>query len=177
LAFWRHLQVNHPEFRRYRIRHFFPMLGVRETRRVLARYMLTQHVLSVGLSAQGQTDIITIADHAMDTHGSDTGRAGCRELKEPYGVPFRCLLPRDIDNLMVACRAAGFSSIAASSCRLSRTMIQLGQAAGTAAGIASELGVPPHKLPPGRLRDELRKQHVQLEWPISEAVRAHLLEE
>jgi len=38
----------------------------------------------------------------------------------------------EITNLLVACRGAGLSKIAASSCRLQRTMIQLGSAAGIA---------------------------------------------
>ncbi|MBN2296628.1 MAG: FAD-dependent oxidoreductase, partial [Pirellulales bacterium] len=45
-------------------------------------------------------------------------------------------------NLMVACRGAGFSKIAASSCRLSRTMIQLGHAAGVAAAMAVKTDKP-----------------------------------
>jgi hypothetical protein len=40
-----------------------------------------------------------------------------------------------VDNLLVACRGASFSSIGASSCRLSRTMMVLGQAAGAAAAL------------------------------------------
>jgi len=77
---------------------------------------LAQHDLMAGLGRQEHDDIIAIADHAMDTHGASTGRAGTREHDQPYGVPYRCLLPRDVDNLLVACRGASFSSVAASSC-------------------------------------------------------------
>ena len=45
-------------------------------------------------------------------------------------------------NLLVACRGSGFSKIAASSCRLQRTMIQLGHAAGAAAAMAVDARVP-----------------------------------
>jgi len=106
------------------------MLGVRESRRVVARYTLTEHDLRAGLSGQAHGDIVAVADHAVDVHGAHG--AGCGELAEPYGVPFRCLQPVDCDNLLVPGRAAGFSAIAASSCRLSRTMLQLGVAAGRA---------------------------------------------
>ncbi len=68
-------------------------------------------------------------------------------------------------NLLVACRGAGFSSIAASSCRLSRTMMQLGQAAGTAAAIACEKHLDLPDVPATALRTRLRKQHVQVDWP------------
>ncbi|MBI92049.1 MAG: hypothetical protein CME05_02410 [Gemmatimonadaceae bacterium] len=70
--------------------------------------------------------------HATDFHGSRPSRA---VSNGPYGVPFRSLLPKELDNLLVACRGASFSSIGASSCRLSRTMMMLGQAAGTAAAL------------------------------------------
>jgi hypothetical protein len=178
LAHWHHCQVSFPEFRGYRLTWIAPALGIREGRRLVGAYVLTEHDLLAGLSGQRHEDVIAIADHAMDTHGASTGRAGCGELREPYGVPYRCLVPSDAehppDNLLVACRAASFSSLAASSCRLSRTMMQLGQAAGTAVALSVEGGVPLPRVPPGKLRAALREQHVQLEWPMTKAVRAVL---
>jgi hypothetical protein len=174
LAHWHHCQTIFPEFRGYRRNWIAPALGIRESRRVMGEYVLTEHDLLAGLSGQAHPDIIAIADHAMDTHGSSTGRAGCGELREPYGVPYRCLIPRGFDNLLVACRAASFSSLAASSCRLSRTMMQLGQAAGTAAAIAKALSVPLPQVSHTALREALREQHVQLDWPMPDKLRAYL---
>lgn len=176
-AHWHHSQTIFPEFRNYRLSWIAPALGVRETRRVVSRYVLNENDLLAGLSGQKHDDIIAIADHAMDTHGSTTGRAGCMELSQPYGVPFRCLLPTDVDNLMVACRAAGLSSLAASSCRLSRTMMQLGQAAGAAAAIAKRLGHDLADIPADQLRQALRDQHVQLEWPAPDELHEYLMAE
>lgn len=76
---------------------------------------------------------------AHPTHNDPPFPGG--ELEEPYGIPFRCLIPKGFDNLLVAGRVAGFSSIAASSCRLSRTMIQLGEAAGAATALAIKKNV------------------------------------
>ena len=91
----------------------------------------------------------------MDVHGS--GRASvCKELKGPYGVPYRCLIPQGMENLLVACRGASFSQIAASSCRLSRTILALGHAAGLAAAQAAKTGVPVAKIDADALRSELR---------------------
>ncbi|HDS74200.1 MAG TPA: FAD-dependent oxidoreductase, partial [Firmicutes bacterium] len=104
-----------------------PMLGVRESRRIVGEYVLTQNDIEAGLSQQQHADIVAIADHALDLHAE---HGGCRELSEPYGIPFRCLVPKGFHNLLIASRAASFSHIAASSCRLSRTIMQLGQAAG-----------------------------------------------
>ena len=98
-------------------------------------------------------------------------------MTEPYGIPFRCLIPKGYRNLLVACRASSFSSLAASSCRLSRTMMQMGQAAGPAAALAKELNVDLPAVPAERLRDALRQLRVQLEHPMPEALRAHLQKE
>jgi hypothetical protein len=99
-------------------------------------------------------------------------------LKQPYGVPFRCLLPVEFDNLAVACRGASFSSVAASSCRLSRTMMQLGQAAGTAAALAQQEHLSSFAdVAPGKLRRSLAAQHVELTWPRSARLIAYLRNE
>jgi hypothetical protein len=141
----------------------------------VGEYVLTEHDVRGGLSQQKHPDIIAIADHALDTHGSHAHGIG--ELREPYGVPYRCLIPKGYRNLLIACRAAGFSSLAASSCRLSRTMMQLGQAAGTAAALAKTLDVDLPDVPPEKLRDALRDQHVQLEHPMPDELRQWLATE
>ena len=87
------------------------------------------------------------------------------EVREPYGIPYRCLLPKGVDNLLVACRGASFSSIAASSCRLSRTMMALGHAAGTACALAKEKTLRLREVPADDLRRSLREQHMELAWP------------
>jgi hypothetical protein len=171
LAHWHWLQASFEEFRFYRLARIFPALGVRESARVRAEHMLTEHDVVAGFSRQTHPDVIAVADHGMDVHGEG---GGYRNLDEPYGVPFRSLVVRGFDNLLVACRCAGFSAIAASSCRLSRTMMQLGQAAGTAAGVAHRLGVPVAQTPPAPLRAALRAQHAQVDWPTPPALQRRL---
>lgn len=173
-AHWHHIQTILPEMRRQRLTWIAPAIGVREGPRLIGRYILTQHDLQATLRDQDHNDIVAIADHAMDVHGE---AHVCKELSFPYGVPYRCLLPVEVDNLVIACRGASFSAIAASSCRLSRTMLQLGQAAGTAIAIAKNLGVTPAEVPPAQLREALRAQHVQLEWPIPMDLAGYLTTE
>jgi hypothetical protein len=111
-----------------------PRIGVRETRRILGDYVLTEHDCQAGAAAQGHHDIIAVTDHAVDVHGR---KGRLYEVPNgPYGIPYRCLLPQEVQNLYIASRAASFSHIAASSCRLCRTMMTLGQAAGNAAALA-----------------------------------------
>ncbi len=128
-AHWHWLQqTRYPQFE---FAGFAPMLAIREAQRIAGEYILTEHDLVAGIRNQEHPDIIAVADHPMDTHGA---RGGLLQVAAPYGIPFRCLVPKGgWRNLLIACRGAGFSHIAASSCRLSRTMIALGHAAGLAA--------------------------------------------
>jgi hypothetical protein len=161
-AFWYHVQSEYQEFRACEISHVFPRIGVREESRVVCRYMLREQDVTSGISENQPEDTIAIADHALDRH--DQG-GGAMELSEPFAIPYRSLVPEGPENLLVAGRAAGFTSIAASSCRLSRTMMQLGQAAGTAAAFAAAANLPVESVPARTLKDRLRSDGVTLEWP------------
>ncbi len=173
-AFWHHVQQRWPEFQGYRISWIAPALGVRETTRVVTEYVLTEHDIRAGLRDQSHPDVIAIADHALDRHGVG---GGALEVTEPYGIPYRCLIPKGMNNVLIACRGAGFSSLAASSCRLSRTMMQLGQAAGTAVALAQDLAIDLPAVPAETLRAALRKQHVELRWPRTSEIDAHIAKE
>jgi len=161
-AQWAFMQYYWPEFRSFSFAGTASMVGLRETWRVVCDYMLNESDVAGGLSSQPHPDIIGITDHPFDVHGASGANYG--ELSEPYGIPYRCLIVKGFSNLLTASRCSGFSSIAASSCRLSRTMMQLGQAAGTAAALALELSVLPKDVPADRLRESLREQNVQLDW-------------
>ena len=132
-AHWFLLQTKYGfEFERWMMTWISPMLGVRETHRLVGEHVLTEQDVETPLEASSHKDIIGFADHALDFHGSRPSR---QLVNGPYGIPFRCTLTREFDNLMVACRGSSFSSIGASTCRLSRTMMIMGQAAGTAAAM------------------------------------------
>ena len=128
------------------------MIGIRESWRLRGRYVLTHTDILRGCpEATGQEDVIAVADHPTDTHGR-TNVSGTRCAPTgKYGIPYECLLPREIGNLLVACRGSSFSHIAASSARLSRTMIGLGEAAGCAAVLALDAGIGPGELSPTRV--------------------------
>lgn len=168
---WHFVQTHFPEFRAYRRVWTAPLLGWRETSRTVCEKMLTEKDILLGLSGQADPDLIAVADHALDRHGEG---GGCPEVDEPYGIPYRCLIPQGFRNLLIACRGAGFSSIAASSCRLSRTMMQLGQAAGNAVALAREGRCDLPDIDAAALRARLAAQHVQLSWPLPPELRAYL---
>lgn len=129
---WRRLQEDSPFMRQYRIKEIYPMMGIRESYRLVGKYVLTAGDMIKGFDAQNfKEEIIAFSDHPVDIHGGD--HPGIRILDRPYGIPYSCIVPNEISNLLVACRGSSFDSTAAASCRLSRTMIALGEAAGTAA--------------------------------------------
>ena len=147
--FWGYVQENFPWGRNYRLKNICARPGIRESMRVECRYMLNENDLLAGLKAQDHCDLVVIADHGMDLHGAKNPR----RVIYPYGIPYRCLLPEGADNLLVAGRIAGFSCLAASSCRLSRTIMRLGEAAGYAAALAVQNRCPLRSVEVGKLQE------------------------
>ena len=137
-AQWKWMKATYPQhFGSFKITRIFPRLGYRETHRIVCEHMLTGAEVASGTHFE---DEIATADHAFDNHGVKGAYSG--ELSQPYGIPLRSLKPLGVRNLYVAGRIAGFDVAAASSCRLSRTMMQLGEAAGIAAA-KDVAGEPP----------------------------------
>ena len=129
----------------YGIVSIAPRCGVREGPRLVGRYVLNQNDFVKGDYGQHHEDCVVFCDHAMDSH---LPGEGCTEVTNgPFGVPFRCLQPVEISNLLVASRGASFSSLAASACRLQRTMVDLGEAAGhyAATGKVLKPAMPEYK--------------------------------
>ena len=102
--------------------------GIREGYRLKGKYVLREQDIRAGMFRQpkiGRT--VAIADHAMDIHGKD---GMCNEVEIPYEIPLECAMTKEFPNLFVACRGASFTHIAASSVRLSRTILSMGEGVG-----------------------------------------------
>ena len=153
-AYWNWVQTK-KNFRGYRIKEIFPMLGIRENYRLLGQYVLKEQDLRNGFPFElGPYHTIAFSDHPADIHGK-SNKSGGMTMFAPYGIPYECMLPREVDNLLVACRGASFSHIASSSIRLSRTMIALGEAAGEAAVQCMERNLLPSQVDIAALRQKL----------------------
>ena len=88
-----------------------------------------------------RADVIARCNYDVDIHDPQGTKAQIIRLKQPYEIPFRCLLPRGVDNLLVAGRPISADHVANSSLRIQPNCYALGQAAGTAAALAASLGI------------------------------------
>ncbi len=125
-AYWHYWQTE-KGMKGYTLTHIFDA-GIRESYRLKGKYILTENDLRAGKPTRPTRGItVAVADHSMDIHG-DSGM--CNVLDKPYEVPLECAETCEYGNLFVACRGASFSHIAASSVRLTRTMISMGEGVG-----------------------------------------------
>ncbi|MBL9081160.1 MAG: FAD-dependent oxidoreductase [Planctomycetales bacterium] len=150
----------------------FPFqLYVREARRLVGEYTLTEHdITGTGTNRipKHQPDSIAVGEFPIDSFPTgkrkptDTlvleGYLGMLDyITRPYEIPYRVMVPRRIDGLIVPV-AASTTHVAYSSIRMEPTWMALGQAAGTAAHLSIEAKVAPRKVSINRLQALLVEQ-------------------
>ncbi len=132
-------------------------IGVRESRMIEARHVLDQDEIVAGTHFE---DGIAAGNYDIDIHSPDG--SGTSHYYFPAGVyytiPYRCLLPKDLDNLLVAGRCIGATHEAQASIRIMPICICLGEAAGTAAALAKKSGVAVADVDTAALRQRLREK-------------------
>ena len=74
-----------------------------------------------------------------------------------YDIPYRCLLPAGLDNLLTAGRCISGTHRAHASYRVMGICLAIGQAAGVAAGLSAAAGIPPRALPAARVQEALAR--------------------
>ncbi|MDO4549453.1 MAG: FAD-dependent oxidoreductase, partial [Clostridia bacterium] len=79
-----------------------------------------------------------------------------------YGIPYGCLVPRGVKNLLVAGRAISATRTAMSSSRVMAQCMAEGEAAGLAASICAKEGCSPEQIDVARLRAALADRGVKL---------------
>jgi len=135
---------------------------VREARRIVGRHVFSEHDNSVApgiLRAPIQPDSIATTDWYMDSHSCTTnsrpgfkydGKLILTEESRPAQIPYRSLLPRGVDNMLVpVCLSA--THVAWGAVRLEPVWMQTGEAAGFAAALARKHAVTPAALDPDLL--------------------------
>lgn len=110
-------------------------LYVRESRHIIGEYQLT---IDDVLENRDQWDKIAIGAYPVDVQPTATQTYGT-VIGSPdrYAVPFRCLVPLQVEHLLVVGRSASYKSLAAGSARV----IPLGMAEGEAAGVAAAYSI------------------------------------
>jgi hypothetical protein len=110
-----------------------PRIGVRETRRIVGLATLTEQDIR---THRVFPDAIAQGIYPIDIHSQDATPSTFILLEEPYTIPYRALVPADLDNVIVAGRAISADRVAFGSLRVMSHCMAIGHAAGVAAAIA-----------------------------------------
>ena len=147
------------------------LLGVRETRRIMGDYVLT---VDDYLSRRSFPDEICRNAYGIDVHCSkercvELSQKTVEELKEynrqvtqglnrgeSFGVPYRCLTPKGLSNVLVAGRCISCDRQVNGSIRIMACCLNTGEAAGIAAAMAAADSHDAHSVDTGRLRAKLK---------------------
>ena len=134
---------------------------MRETRHVDGLYRLTVDDVR---ACRVPDDSIAVMATNMDTHNkNDPGGTYYTLENGPFfGVPYRCLIPRGISNLLVAGRSISADAMAGSAIRMIPCCLVFGQAAGTAAAMAASGACDPSRVDAQALRSLLLQQGAYL---------------
>lgn len=132
-----------------------PQIGIRETRRVIGEYQLTERDI---LDCEDFDDAIGVNGWPVEAHvQGDVNFVFAPEGSRGFNqIPFRIILPKKVDNLVVAGRCASMTHQGQSSARVSGPCFVMGQAAGTAADLALTAGVSPRRVEIRKLQDRLQ---------------------
>lgn len=144
-----------PAFKNAELIATAPMTGIRETRRILGAHTLTGEEY---LEATNFPDSVARGCHPVDIHSANSTNQRCQFMKDAGYVPYRSLYAPSYPNLLVAGRNFSADEVASASIRVQASVMGLGQAAGTAAAMASKAGICVDKVN----TDELRKRLIEI---------------
>jgi glycine/D-amino acid oxidase-like deaminating enzyme len=140
------VRAHYPGFQRAYILDAAPQVGVRQTRLLDGEYVVTKEDI---LGRRSFPDVVA--------RGRD------------YYTPYRSLIPKGIDGLLVAGRCYAATPEAQRISREIPPVMVMGEAAGTAAALSLESGVPPRKVDVATLQKRLVTQGVNLGSPLAVA--------
>ena len=140
-----------PGFEESFIMQTAPQLGTQGGRRVIGEYTLTPKDME---SDEIFNDTIAVLAN------NDNGEISAKH--PTLCIPYRCLVPRKVDGLLVACRAFSSEDSINQHFNIIPHCICYGQAAGTAAAMAAKAGIQPRNVDYKDLRADLVKQGVRL---------------
>lgn len=135
-------------------------LGVRETRRIRGKYLLSAEDLIEG--KRFEDCVVHKASFAIDIHnpagGGQAESDGCPHTTQPYDIPMRSLQPIGIDNLILSGRCISGTHRAHASYRVMGIAMAIGQAAGAMAAVSNSTFTPVSELRYSDVRQALLSQ-------------------
>jgi hypothetical protein len=135
-------------------------IGIRDGRRIKGRYFMTSEDL---ISGARQADAVVRAAFPVDIHAlsaEDNKKAAYYNAgvkMKPYDIPFRALIAKDVDGLMMAGRCISGDFIAHASYRVTGNAVAMGEAAGAAAAVAAQTKRLPHDVPWNEVKPVIEK--------------------
>ena len=158
IEIWRFLK-RFPAFANSYLIQMSTETGIRESRRIVGEYMLTEEDV---LSGKKFEDGVARAGAPIDIHDPTEPMSGLSLVHLPdhtsYDIPYRCLVPKGVDNVLIGSRCISATHEAFSSVRLIPQVSALGQAAGTAAALACQKALSCKRLDVELLRHTLKEQ-------------------
>ncbi len=147
-----------PGFEKSYIVDIAPQVGIRETRRVLGGYVLTEDDV---LGCASFDDSIGCNGWPVEAHVNGDVAWQFPDIPNVRGynhLPYRMIVPRRIDNLFAVGRCASMTHLGQSAARVTGACFAMGEAAATAAGIALRTGSTPRAVDPAGVQQALRAQ-------------------
>jgi len=144
-----------PGFENARLRTFGTTVGVRESRKIIGTYNITEH--DVRNQARFE-DAIGIFPEFLDAYGIVIIPTTGRYFQVPYGI----ILPQNVDNLLVAGRCVAGDRISHAATRQMMCCAVTGQGAGVAAAVSLKENVPCREVNIKQVQNALRKQGVRI---------------
>lgn len=151
-----------PGFEKCRLLDTASQIGVRETRRILGEYVLTLDDL---VSGRNFGDVIARCGYPVDIHSPTGDGGGVNEelaAANIYQIPYRSLVPLEVERLLVAGRCVSATHEALAAIRVMPPSFAMGQAAGTAAALALQRKVSPRHLEVEELQRLLVRQGAEI---------------
>ncbi|MDF2723865.1 MAG: FAD-dependent oxidoreductase [Paenibacillus sp.] len=148
-----------PGFENIRLLDTAHQLGIRETKHIVGDYTLTADDL---VSGRPFDDCVCLGGYHLDIHTPDKDR-GIRTTKVgTYEIPFSCMLPKGLENLILAGRPISATHEAMASTRVIPICMAQAEAAGVAAAMCAERGIQVRALPVTELQRQLMRQGAEL---------------
>ena len=131
-----YLKRNIPGLESASLEGFAPELYVRDSRHIQGLYRLS---INDVMENKDFWDRIAFGSYPVDIQATSPYFTGdIIGVPVKYAIPFRCLVPREVEKLLVIGRSTSFDALAAGSARVVPVGMATGQAAGTAAALSIE---------------------------------------